>query len=76
MPARARAGVVPRIDRTHHGSATSIYRNLNSTVATVISATLSCDHRVIDGALGSRALQSIASFLADPALALTLEKGL
>ena len=42
----------------------------------VMQLSLSFDHRVIDGALGSRALQSIAKFLADPAMALTLEKGL
>jgi len=37
---------------------------------------LSFDHRVIDGATGSRALRSVADFLADPALALLLESGL
>ena len=30
--------------------------------------TFSFDHRIIDGALGSRALASVASYLADPAL--------
>jgi pyruvate/2-oxoglutarate dehydrogenase complex dihydrolipoamide acyltransferase (E2) component len=36
---------------------------------------LSFDHRIIDGALGSRALQSMAEFLADPTMVLALEKG-
>jgi pyruvate dehydrogenase E2 component (dihydrolipoamide acetyltransferase) len=39
----------------------------------VMTLTLSFDHRVVDGALGSRALQSIAQFLEDPALALMLD---
>jgi len=37
---------------------------------------LSFDHRVVDGALGSRALRSIADFLADPTMALALENSL
>jgi pyruvate dehydrogenase E2 component (dihydrolipoamide acetyltransferase) len=40
----------------------------------VMQLTLSFDHRVIDGALGSRALRSIAEFLEDPALALMLDR--
>lgn len=39
----------------------------------IMQLSFSFDHRVIDGAIGSRALQSIASFLADPAMALLLE---
>ena len=39
----------------------------------VMTLTLSFDHRVVDGALGSRALQSVAQFLADPALELMLD---
>ncbi len=42
----------------------------------VMQLSLSFDHRVIDGATGSRALRSVADFLADPALALLLESGL
>jgi pyruvate dehydrogenase E2 component (dihydrolipoamide acetyltransferase) len=42
----------------------------------VMLLSLSFDHRIIDGALGSRALQSIAEFLADPAMAIAVEKGL
>jgi 2-oxoisovalerate dehydrogenase E2 component (dihydrolipoyl transacylase) len=41
----------------------------------VMLLSLSFDHRIIDGALGSRALQSIAEFLQDPALALVLDRG-
>ena len=42
----------------------------------IMLLSLSFDHRIIDGALGSRALQSMAEFLQDPAMALALEKGL
>jgi pyruvate dehydrogenase E2 component (dihydrolipoamide acetyltransferase) len=41
----------------------------------VMLLSLSFDHRIIDGALGSRALQSMAEFLADPTMVLALEKG-
>ncbi len=34
----------------------------------IMQLTLSFDHRIIDGALGSRALASVATYLADPAL--------
>jgi len=34
---------------------------------TFMSVTLSCDHRVIDGAVGARWLQSFKGFLEDPA---------
>ena len=40
----------------------------------VMTLSLSFDHRVIDGALGSRALQSVAGFLQDPAVALVLDR--
>lgn len=39
----------------------------------VMQLSFSFDHRVIDGALGSRALQSVAAFLQDPALALMMD---
>jgi pyruvate dehydrogenase E2 component (dihydrolipoamide acetyltransferase) len=42
----------------------------------IMQLSLSFDHRVIDGALGSRALQSIAEFLQDPTMALAMDKGL
>ena len=41
----------------------------------VMHLSLSFDHRVVDGATGSRALRSVADFLADPALALLLDPG-
>ena len=43
-------------------------------VRPVMQVSLSFDHRVIDGALGSRALQSVAQFLADPTMALVLDR--
>ncbi len=39
-------------------------------VATVMSVTLSVDHRVIDGALGARLLQSIVDYLENPVVML------
>ena len=35
-------------------------------VATIMSATMSCDHRVVDGALGAELLNSFKSFIEDP----------
>ena len=42
----------------------------------VMQLSLSFDHRIVDGALGSRALQSIAEYLHDPAMAIAVEHGL
>ena len=42
----------------------------------VMQLSLSFDHRIVDGALGSRALQSIADYLHDPAMAIAVERGL
>jgi pyruvate dehydrogenase E2 component (dihydrolipoamide acetyltransferase) len=39
----------------------------------VVTLSLSFDHRVVDGALGSRVLRAVADFLADPATALALD---
>ena len=36
-------------------------------IATVMSVTMSCDHRVIDGATGARFLQSFKTFVEEPA---------
>ncbi len=36
-------------------------------VATVMTCTLSCDHRVVDGAVGARFLQVFKGFMEDPA---------
>ena len=41
-------------------------------VRSVMQLTLSFDHRLVDGALGSQALASVARFLEDPAVALLL----
>jgi pyruvate dehydrogenase E2 component (dihydrolipoamide acetyltransferase) len=35
-------------------------------IATVMSATLSCDHRVVDGTLGAAVLQAFKSYVEDP----------
>lgn len=40
----------------------------------VMQLTLSFDHRVIDGALGSRALRAVAGFLEEPVMALMLDR--
>ncbi len=41
-------------------------------VRDVVTLSLSFDHRVVDGALGSRVLREVADFMADPAAALAL----
>jgi len=33
----------------------------------ILRLTLSCDHRVVDGAVGSRFLQTLKAFLENPA---------
>ena len=48
-----------------------VNENETITVANVMSLTLSADHRVIDGALGAKLLQSISKYLGDPVLMLT-----
>ena len=35
-------------------------------VATVMTCTLTCDHRVVDGAIGARWLQAFRGFVEDP----------
>ena len=35
-------------------------------VATVMSVTLTCDHRVVDGAIGARWMQAFKAFVEDP----------
>jgi pyruvate dehydrogenase E2 component (dihydrolipoamide acetyltransferase) len=41
-------------------------------VRDVVTLALSFDHRVVDGALGSRVLREVADFMANPAVALAL----
>lgn len=40
------------------------------TVATVMTVTLSCDHRAVDGAVGARWLQAFKSFIENPVMML------
>ena len=35
-------------------------------IATVMSVTLTCDHRVVDGAIGARFLAAFKGFVEDP----------
>jgi pyruvate dehydrogenase E2 component (dihydrolipoamide acetyltransferase) len=35
-------------------------------IATIMTATLSCDHRVVDGALGAELVNAFKSFIEDP----------
>ena len=44
----------------------------NIVVRPVMQLSMSFDHRVIDGAIGSRALKAIADFVADPAVGMLL----
>ena len=43
------------------------------TARPVMQLSLSFDHRIVDGATGSRALREVADYLADPALAVLLD---
>jgi pyruvate dehydrogenase E2 component (dihydrolipoamide acetyltransferase) len=44
-----------------------VVRHGELTVATVMTLTLSCDHRIIDGALAARFLAALRAFLETPA---------
>ena len=63
-----------------HGAILAVGRGLQKpivnedetiSVANLMSLTLSVDHRVIDGALGAKLLQSITKYIEDPVLMLT-----
>jgi pyruvate dehydrogenase E2 component (dihydrolipoamide acetyltransferase) len=41
-------------------------KNGELTVATVMSVTLSCDHRAIDGAVGAEYMAAVKMFLEQP----------
>lgn len=45
---------------------TPIVKNGQLVVGNVMKVTLSCDHRVVDGAMGAAFLQTLKSFLEDP----------
>ncbi|MGD0143958.1 MAG: pyruvate dehydrogenase complex dihydrolipoamide acetyltransferase, partial [Rhizomicrobium sp.] len=49
------------------GEARAIVRDGKIEAATMMTVTLSCDHRVIDGATGARFLQAFKAFVEDPA---------
>ncbi len=49
------------------GEARAIVQNGILKTATMMTVTMSCDHRVIDGATGARFLQAFKSFIEDPA---------
>ena len=47
-----------------------VVRDGEITIATMMSATLACDHRVINGAEGAEWLASLRRFIENPVLAL------
>ena len=46
---------------------TVIVRNGQMEIANIMKVTLSCDHRVVDGATGSQFLQTLKAYLEQPA---------
>ncbi len=48
------------------GEKRPVVRNDALAIATVMSVTVTCDHRVVDGALGAAFLKAFRSFLEDP----------
>ena len=48
------------------GEARPVVRNGQLAVATVMSVTLTCDHRVVDGAIGAKFLQVFKAMIEDP----------
>ena len=49
------------------GESRAIVRDGKVETATIMTVTMSCDHRVIDGATGARFLQAFKSFIEEPA---------
>jgi pyruvate dehydrogenase E2 component (dihydrolipoamide acetyltransferase) len=49
------------------GEERAVVRDGKIVAATIMSVTMSCDHRVIDGATGSRYLQTFKTFVEEPA---------
>jgi len=48
------------------GEQRPVVKNGELTIATVMTVTLTCDHRVVDGAVGARFLQAFKPLLEDP----------
>ena len=48
------------------GAPTPVVENGNVVIRTIMKLTLSCDHRVVDGAVGARFLQTLKGFLENP----------
>ena len=48
------------------GEQRPVVKNGQLAIATVMSVTLTCDHRVVDGAIGSRWLTAFRALIADP----------
>jgi pyruvate dehydrogenase E2 component (dihydrolipoamide acetyltransferase) len=48
------------------GEQRPVVRNGQLAVGTVMTVTLTCDHRVVDGAIGARWLQAFKAFVEDP----------
>ena len=44
----------------------AVIKNANIEKATVIEVTLSCDHRVVDGAVGANLLKAFKGFIENP----------
>ncbi|HXS06836.1 MAG TPA: pyruvate dehydrogenase complex dihydrolipoamide acetyltransferase [Rhizomicrobium sp.] len=49
------------------GEERAVVRNGKLEIATVMTITMSCDHRVVDGATGARFLQTLKRFIEEPA---------
>ena len=49
------------------GEQRAVVRNGKIDIATMMSVTMSCDHRVIDGATGARFLDAFRQFVEEPA---------
>ena len=44
-----------------------VVKDGNMEIATVMTVTLTCDHRVVDGAVGAQFLAAFKSFIEEPA---------
>ena len=56
----------PHVLAVGAGEKRVVVRNDAPAVATVMSATLSCDHRAIDGALGAEVIAAFRQFVENP----------